>query len=44
MLNDESVAVFLGLVPAHLPQPHSLQCMHACAATAVTAVDANFRY
>ena len=43
-LNDLFLAGLLGLVPARLPQPHSLQCVRAFSAVAVTASGTNFEY
>jgi len=31
VINDELVAGFIGLVPAHMPRSHSLQYAHAYA-------------
>jgi len=42
VLNNEFVASFIGLVPAHLPRSHSLQYAHASSAVAVLSVDAIF--
>jgi len=42
VLNDEFVAGHIVLVPAHLPQSHSLHYAHAWSAVAVLSVDAFF--
>jgi len=41
-LNNKFVAGLNGLVPAHLPQSHSLHYAHALSAVAVLSVDAIF--
>ena len=38
MMNNEFAADHIGLVPAHLLQSHSLQCVCAWSATAVLTV------
>ena len=42
VLNDEFVAGFVGLIPAHLLRSHSLQYVHAWFAVVVLSVDAIF--
>jgi len=42
VLNDESVAGLVGLVPSYLPQSHSLQCVRALSAIAVLSVGTIF--
>jgi len=41
-LNGESVAGLIALVPAHLPQSHSLQYAHVWSALGVLSADADF--
>jgi len=41
-LNNKFVAGLIGLVPAHLPQSHSLHYVHASSAVAVLSFDAIF--